>query len=181
MKSEERVVDPRFPIGKFQRPSSYNDSGRRRDIEVIEKLPGALRAAVKGLSDEQLETPYREGGWTVRQVIHHYADSHMNALIRFKLALTEEEPIVKTYDEKLWADLPDVAATPVEVSLSLVEGIHARWVALLRAMSETDFARAFKHPEHGVITLDFTLALYTWHCHHHVAHITELKKLRGWR
>ena len=181
MKTEERVVDPRFPIGKFQRPSSYSESGRRKSIDIIEKMPAALRAAVKGLAEEQLDTPYRDGGWTVRQVIHHYADSHMNALIRFKLALTEELPTVKTYDEKLWAELPDVAATPVEVSLKLVDGLHTRWVALLRAMKEADFARSFNHPEHGAITLDFTLALYAWHSDHHLAHITELKKQKGWR
>ena len=180
MKTEERVTDARFPIGKFQRPDSYSQGSRTASIAIIEKMPAALRAAVKGMSDAQLDTPYREGGWTVRQVIHHYADSHMNAFIRFKLALTESEPTVKTYDEKLWADLPDVAGTPVAVSLDLVESLHKRWVVLLRAMREADFARAFRHPEHGLITLDFTLALYTWHSQHHVAHITELKKQKGW-
>ena len=180
MKTED-AVDPRFPIGRFQRPTAYSESGRRQSIDIIGMMPARLRAAVKGLEREQLDTPYREGGWTVQQVVHHYADSHMNAVVRFKLALTETQPAVKTYDEKLWAELPDVAGTPVEVSLDLIEALHQRWVVLLRAMTEADFARAFSHPEHGLITLDFTLALYAWHCDHHVAHITELKKQKGWR
>ena len=174
------MTDPRFPIGKFQPPEQLTAAGRKSFIEDVAKVPNALRAAVKGMSDTQLDTPYRDGGWTVRQLVHHIPDSHMNAFIRFKLALTEEAPAIKTYEEKLWAELPDVKATPVEVSLTMVDALHARWVALLRAMKEADFARAFTHPEWGLITLDRTLALYAWHGKHHVAHITELKKAKGW-
>ena len=180
MKTED-ARDPRFPIGKFQPPTSVSSAERQASIDAIAAMPALLRAAVSGLSAEQLDTPYREGGWTVRQLIHHMPDSHMNAFTRFKLALTETEPLVKTYDEALWAELPDVAATPVEASLALVDALHQRWVVLLRAMQERDFARAFKHPEWGAITLERTLALYAWHSRHHVAHITELKKQKGWR
>jgi len=173
--------DPRYPIGKFQAPVRYDASGRATSIDAVAAVPSALRAAMQGLTAAQLDTPYRDGGWTVRQLVHHVADSHINAFIRFKLALTESEPTITAYDENLWARLPDVQGTPVEVSLSLVDALHARWVVLLRAMQEAEFARAFKHPERGLMTLDHTLAMYSWHGQHHVAHITELKKQKGWK
>jgi uncharacterized damage-inducible protein DinB len=132
-----------------------------------------LRAAVAGLSQEQLDTPYRPGGWTVRQVVHHVPDSHLNSYVRFKLALTEDAPTIKPYDEALWAQLPDAAATPIETSLALLEALHHRWVRMLESTSETDFLRAFRHPEIGMIRLDQNLAMYAWHGKHHVAHITS--------
>ena len=174
------AVDPRYPIGKFAPPKNFSAADRNASIGTIADAPAALRAAVKGLSDQQLDTPYRDGGWTVRQVVHHVPDSHMNAFIRFKLAMTEENPAIKTYEEQLWADLPDVRDTPIEVSLSLLESLHKRWVILLRGMKESDYSRAFKHPQWDLITLDRTLALYAWHSRHHVAHITELWKAKGW-
>lgn len=175
------VKDPRFPIGKFEAPKSFTAADRSSSIGTIGDTPSAMRAAVKGLTEQQLDTPYRDGGWTVRQVVHHVPDSHMNAFIRFKLALTEDNPVIKTYEEKLWADLSDVRDTPVEVSLALLEALHKRWVILLSGMKESDFSRAFKHPEWGLITLDRTLALYAWHSRHHVAHVMELRKQKGWK
>lgn len=137
--------------------------------------PARLRAAVSGLSEPQLDTPYRPGGWTVRQVVHHLPDSHINSYVRFKLALTEDTPTIKPYDEALWAKLPDAVATPIETSLRLMEGLHGRWVGLLESMSDTDFSRAFRHPEIGMVRLDQNLALYAWHGKHHVAHINSLR------
>jgi len=139
-----------------------------------------LRAAVAGLRPEQLDTPYRPGGWTVRQVVHHVPDSHMNSYMRFKLALTEDEPTIKPYDEKLWAELADTPATPVEVSLTLLESMHDRWVRLLRSLQDAHFERQFRHPELGVVRLDRNLALYAWHGKHHVAHITSLRERMSW-
>jgi hypothetical protein len=149
-------------------------------IEDIEQAPAALRSAIKNLSGEQIETPYRDGGWTVRQVVHHVPESHMNAYIRFKLALTEEEPTVKPYMEDRWADTPDVDSTPLEVSLAMMEPLHDRWVRLLRNMKPADWKRTFRHPELGLMPLERNLALYAWHGKHHVAHITELRKRMGW-
>ena len=150
-------------------------------IDVIAAAPARMREAVAGLSDGQLDTPYREGGWTVRQVVHHVPDSHLNAYIRLKLALTENEPTIKPYDEALWAQLDDVHTTPVETSLTLLESLHARWVGLLRAMKDKDFRRTFRHPEHeGAPTLDWLVAMYEWHSRHHVAHITSLRERMSW-
>jgi hypothetical protein len=149
-------------------------------IDDIEQAPAALRSAIKNLSGEQIETPYRDGGWTVRQVVHHVPESHMNAYIRFKLALTEEEPTVKPYMEDRWADTPDVDSTPLEVSLAMMEPLHDRWVRLLRNMKPADWKRTFRHPELGLMPLERNLALYAWHGKHHVAHITELRKRMGW-
>ena len=149
-------------------------------IEEMERLPAALRAAVRGLSPQQVETPYREGGWTVRQVVHHVPESHMNAYIRFKLALTEEQPTIKTYAEDLWAKLPDVESTPLEVSLTLLESLHGRFVHVLRSMQPEDWKRSFEHPQLGPMPLEKNLALYSWHGRHHLAHITELRKRMGW-
>ena len=175
------VQDLSYPIGKFAHSGVQTKDQRGAAIARIEKTPAQLRAAVLGLSAEQLDTPYRPGGWTVRQVAHHVPDSHMNAFIRTKLALTENEPTIKPYDEKAWAGLADVPATPIETSLALLEAVHERWVYILRAMADADFARTFRHPEHGVRTLDWMIALYAWHGPHHVAHITALRERKGWK
>ncbi len=150
-------------------------------IREIESTPGKLRAAVAGLSDEQLDSPYREGGWTVRQVVHHLPDSHMNAYVRFKLALTEDGPMIKPYIEDRWAELSDNQSTPLNVSLDLLGPLHARWGYLLRSMKEDDWKRGFRHPEYDkLVPLEKNLAIYAWHGKHHVAHITELRKRMGW-
>lgn len=172
--------DLRYPIGKAQLEARLDDGRRREMIDQIEETPARLRAAVAGLSPGQLDTPYRPGGWTVRQVVHHVPDSHLNAYIRFKLALTEEEPAIKTYDQARWAELPDTRAVPVEVSLVLLETLHRRWVALLRALSPADFERTLHHPDHGVINLNQLLGIYAWHGRHHTAHVTALRERMGW-
>jgi uncharacterized damage-inducible protein DinB len=174
-------MDPRYPVGKFENPKEVTHSLRQAAIEEIAAAPARVRAAVHGLSDGQLDTPYREGGWTVRQVVHHVADSHMNAYIRWRLALTETEPTIKPYEEAAWAKLEDAAHAPVEISLRLLEPLHERWVRMLRSVKPGEFARTFRHPEHGVQTLDWMLFLYAWHGRHHTAHITELKKQKGWK
>src|ERR1700704_1344556 len=174
-------TDLRFPIGKFKRPQVPLDAATRTSlIGEIEQMPAAMRALVGGLSDAQLDTPYRPGGWTVRQVVHHVPDSHLNAYIRFKLALTEEEPTIKPYAEDRWALLPDVQTTPIEVSMMLLECLHTRWMRLLRSLKPDDWKRTFRHPELGVMALEKTLALYAWHGRHHVAHITSLRERNGW-
>jgi uncharacterized damage-inducible protein DinB len=167
--------DLRYPIGRCN-PAATT---RAQQIETIRQLPARLREAVHGLSDAQLDTPYREGGWTVRQVVHHVADSHANAYIRFKLALTETNPTVKAYNEAAWAALPD-SRLPIEPSLSLTEGIHTRLTTLLESLSETDFEKTFQHPERGPMTLSANVALYAWHSLHHTAHITHLRQRMGW-
>jgi DinB superfamily len=172
--------DPRYPIGKFSFPTSTDEAQRKQFIEQIAQAPAALRAAVKGLNDKQIETPYRDGGWTVRQVVHHVPESHMNAYIRFKLALTEHEPTIKPYMEDLWAETEEVKTTPLKVSLVLLDSLHERWVRLLRSLKPEDWKRTFRHPELGTISLERNLALYSWHGRHHVAHITELRKRMGW-
>jgi hypothetical protein len=171
----------RYPIGKFRTEPEVTDTKRRRWIEEIAATPAQLRAAVHGLSVEQCDTPYRPGGWTVRQVVHHLPDSHLNAYVRFKLTLTEAEPPVKTYDEAAWAELSDGRTAPVEISLALLESLHHRWVLLLRSLTPADFARALRHPELGRVTLDTYLQMYAWHGRHHVAHITSLRQRLGWR
>lgn len=170
-----------YPIGKFERPETLSEEQRRASIASLAELPARLRAAVAGLTGAQLETPYRPGGWTVRQVVHHLPDSHMNSYVRFRLALTESEPTVKTYDEARWADLNDAKTAPIDPSLALLENLHLRWVTLLRSLSPTDWARTFRHPAIGLITLEQNLALYDWHGRHHVAHITSLRERQGWR
>ncbi len=172
--------DLRYPIGKFSAPASVSDADRAGFISDIAAAPARLRAAVGGLSATQIATPYRDGGWTVRQLAHHVPDSHMNAYIRFKLALTEEEPTIKPYEEARWAELADSAETPVEISLALLDALHTRWVTLLRAIKPADWSRKFRHPEMGPMTLERTLALYAWHGKHHVAHITALRQRNGW-
>ena len=178
------MADLRYPIGKFEwtPPETDEQMAQRRklSIDVLAKLPKNFHAAIEGLDEEKLDTPYRPEGWTVRQVVHHVPDSHLNAYIRFKLALTEFEPAIKTYKEDLWAKLPDSEHTPVETSLRLVHALHERWVTLLQAMTPEDFSRNLRHPELGVLSLDRMLALYAWHSAHHTAHITELRKRMGW-
>ena len=162
----------RYPVGKFVRVTTPLDRATREThLVTIEQLPSRVRALVAGLTDAQLETPYRPGGWTIRQVVHHVPESHMNAYVRFKLALTEEAPVIKTYEEQLWAELPDVKRCPVDVSVRLLEALHQRWVVLLRALSDADFARVFTHKEWGRVTIDEGLAMYAWHSRHHTAHI----------
>ena len=174
------MSDPRYPVGKFTYSNPPTDEQRKQMIDEIEQAPARLRAAVQDLSPQQLDTPYREGGWTVRQVAHHVPESHMNAYIRFKLALTEDEPTIKPYAEDRWAELPDVKSTPVEVSLALLDSLHDRWVRLLRAMKPDEWKRTFRHPELGIMPLEKNLALYSWHGRHHVAHVTDLRKRLGW-
>jgi uncharacterized damage-inducible protein DinB len=173
--------DPRYAVGKFNSPTGPQTSDERRLlIEQIAATPARMRAAVAGLSDAQLDTPYRDGGWTVRQVVHHVPDSHMNAYTRLKLALTEHEPTIKPYDEAAWAKLNDVRDTPVETSLLLLDTLHARWGTLLDALTDDDFERTLRHPDYGVMTLDWLVALYAWHGRHHVGHITSLRDRNGW-
>ncbi|MHB1861906.1 MAG: YfiT family bacillithiol transferase [Gemmatimonadaceae bacterium] len=175
-------MDLRYPIGRFERPAQLTTPERGALIDAIAAAPAALRAAVRGLSDAQLDTPYRPEGWTVRQVVHHVPDSHLNSYTRFRLALTEEQPTIKPYDEARWAELPDARGPLVAESLALLDALHARWVALLRAMSPAEFARTLVHPERpgAPMTLDMMVALYAWHGRHHVAHITALRDRMGW-
>lgn len=172
--------DLRYPIGKFHWPETVSPEERLRHIQTLAGAPARMREAVSGLSTEQLDTPCREGGWTVRQVVHHVPDSHMNSFIRCKLALTEAEPTIKPYDEAAWALLGDVAATPIDTSLQLLESLHERWVALLRGLSETDWKKQFRHPAIGLVSLEGNLALYAWHGDHHVGHILALRRRNGW-
>jgi uncharacterized damage-inducible protein DinB len=173
--------DPRYPIGPFRFQGDADQRQREQWIGEIAVAPGSLRAAVTGLSPTQLDTPYREKGWTVRQVVHHLPDSHLNAYTRIKLALTEDEPTIKPYEEARWAELPDARSGPVELSLTLLESLHRRWVLLLRELGPDHFRRRFRHPEHGrMIALDEVLAMYAWHGRHHVAQITSLRSRMGW-
>jgi DinB family protein len=174
------MEDLRYPVGRFQRPPSLEPKQRRAAIDTIAEAPTKLRTAVAGLADSQLDTPYRPEGWTVRQVVHHVPDSHLNAYTRFKLALTEDTPTIKPYDEAAWAKLEDSKSTPVATSLALLDAVHDRWVRILRAMSSADFSRTLMHPENGVMNLDQMLALYEWHSRHHVAHVTNLRQRSGW-
>ena len=174
------MTDLRFPIGKFTYNGPLTEEQKRTSLDQIAETPTKLRAAVKGLTEAQIDTPYRPGGWTVRQVIHHMPDSHLNAYVRFKLALTEDEPTIKPYAEDRWAELSDTKSTPIEVSLTLLESLHDRWVRLLRSLTPEDWKRTFRHPEMGPMTLEKTLALYAWHGTHHVAHVTALRERNGW-
>jgi hypothetical protein len=174
------MTDPRFPIGKFQPQVDTDESARRIYIDQIAACPENLRTAIHGLDDQQLDTPYRDEGWTLRQVVHHLADSHINSYIRFKFALTEDEPTIKSYDENSWANLSDARTAPVEVSLALLESLHRRWVLTLNAIKPADWQRTFRHPELGLLKLDINLALYAWHGRHHVAHITSLRERMNW-
>ena len=170
----------RYPIGKFTF-DGHDPAKRATWISDLRTAPAKLRGAVSGLSEAQLDTPYRVGGWTVRQVVHHLPDSHLNSYIRFRWAMTEDAPTIKAYDEARWAELPDAESAPVGLSLTLLEALHARWVVLLESLSEADYARHFVHPETGAeITLARNLALYSWHSRHHTAQITSLRERKGW-
>ena len=175
------TIDPRYPIGKFERRDKLSATDRRELIDQIAAAPQRLREAVHRLSEQQLDTPYRDGGWTVRQVVHHLPDSHMNAYMRTKLALTENEPVIRPYDEDAWAKLSDSRDTPIETSMTLFDALQGRWVTLLRSLDETHFARTLKHPEHlRIMSVDTVIGIYAWHGRHHVAHITSLRGRMGW-
>jgi hypothetical protein len=172
----------RYPVGRFKIPESFTTNEKEQWIRQIENLPSLLRMVTENLSDEQLDTPYREDGWTIRQVVHHLVDSHINSYCRFKLALTEETPAIRPYYEDRWAKLQDGSKGPVELSLSLLESLHRRWVYFLQRMDESDWDRKFFHPESKrEFSLKIILALYAWHCDHHLHHITNLKKRKGWK
>lgn len=171
----------RYPIGRFQMPENFSKEKINHWIQEIQDAPAQYRDLVNGWTDEQLDTPYRPEGWTIRQLIHHVADSHMNSYIRFKWTLTEYEPTIKAYDEKLWAELPEAKTATVVVSLGLIESLHARWCLMLKNLSEADWKKIFIHPESGKsISLETMVALYAWHSKHHIAHIAGLKELKGW-
>ncbi|HTV15174.1 MAG TPA: bacillithiol transferase BstA [Acidobacteriaceae bacterium] len=177
--SASPATDPRYPVGRFHR-NEADIENHAKSIATLAALPANLRAAVDGLSDAQVDTPYRDGGWTIRQLVHHVADSHMNACVRLRLALTEDWPTVKAYDEKLWAELSDARTAPIGISLELLEGLHARLVALLNSLTEEQWQRGYSHSENGRTRIAEAAALYAWHSRHHVAHITELRKRNGW-
>jgi hypothetical protein len=174
-------MDLSYPIGKFDFQQTVTPGQYRALIQDIAAAPALYRDAVRGFDDTQLDTPYRPGGWTVRQTVHHVADSHMNSFLRFRLALTEQEPTIKPYDQAAWGELADSRTGPVEPSLQLIESLHARWVLLLQTLSDADFARSFRHPELGLVRLDTNLALYAWHGRHHAAHIGGLRQRNGWK
>ncbi len=172
--------DLRYPIGKFRLEGEITEQQRQIWMDELTEAPSLLRAAVQGLSPQQLGTPYRPGGWTVRQIVHHIPDSHLNSYVRCRLALTEDEPIIKPYQEGRWAELADARSAPLEPSLALLESLHERWILLLRSLGPADWARIFHHPERGAMTLERNLALYAWHGRHHIAHITSLRQRMGW-
>ena len=174
------TLDLRYPIGRFAWEGPAGEAGRAALIDQIEQAPARVRAAVGRLSDPQVDTPYRPGGWTVRQVVHHLPDSHLNSYVRFRLALTEDEPVIQPYLEDRWAELADARTAPVEVSLVLLEALHRRWALLLRSLAPGDWARAFRHPALGLVPLEKNLALYAWHGRHHVAQIEALARRMGW-
>jgi hypothetical protein len=173
-------MDLRYPVGRFEFEGTLSEPDRRLLIDQIAATPEKMRAAVAGLNDKQLDTPYRPGGWTVRQVVHHVPESHLNSYIRFKLAMTEDQPTIKPYLEDRWAELEDARTAPVEMSLNLLESLHQSWVWFLRSLENSDFQRTFHHPELGLVSLDKNVALYAWHGRHHVAHITSLRERNGW-
>lgn len=177
---EKELNQLRYPIGKFSAPNEISAEQIKAYIKTIEDTPAKYKKAVQDLNEGQLDTPYRPDGWTIRQVVHHVPDSHLNSYVRFKLGLTENKPTIKPYDEAKWAELDDSKDTPVEVSLTLLESLHKRWAALLRSMTEKDFQKTIIHPERGEMRLDKLLALYDWHCKHHLAHIINLRKRMGW-
>ena len=175
------MKDLRFPVGRFiMEKEQLSDEQRFVLIDEIKDAPAQIHAAVRGLTDDQLDTPYRPGGWTARQVVHHLADSHLNGYTRFRLALIEQNPTIKPYEEARWAELDDARRAPPEVSLNLLESLHQRWILLLRSLKPDDFSRSFDHPDHGLVTLENALGLYAWHGRHHTAHITELRRREGW-
>jgi DinB superfamily len=170
----------RYPIGRYRAPETIGAADRENWMREIEALPQNLERAVAGLSDAQLDTPYRPGGWTVRQVVHHYADSHLNSYLRFRWAVTEAMTTLKTYDESVWAELPDAKTAPIELSLRLLDPLHARWVLLLRSFGDAEFQRKMKHPEWGEVSVEWLLGQYGWHSCHHVAQINRLREREGW-
>ena len=174
------IIDPIYPIGKHETPRTVSAAEQAVLVEQIAAVPARLRAAVERLSPSQLDTPYRPGGWTVRQVVHHIPDSHVNAYVRFKLAATEDEPTIRPYDEALWAELPEAKTGPIDLSLALLDALHERWVAAIRALPAASFERTFRHPDLGVMSLNQQLALYAWHGRHHTAQITALAARAGW-
>ncbi len=174
------MPDPRYPIGKFSYSGPLTAEQKHECLNHIEQAPTLLRAALHGLSDQQLNTPYRDGGWTLRQLAHHVPDSHMNSYIRFKLALTEENPTIKPYMEDVWAELPEAKHAPIEMSLALLDSLHQRWTLMLRELTDAEWKRTFRHPELGPMTLEKNLALYAWHGRHHTAHVTSLRQKMGW-
>lgn len=174
------MSDPRYPLGPFERPTAITPALRAEAVAQIAAAPAALRAAVAGLDAAQLDTPYRDGGWTVRQLVHHMPDSHLNAYVRFKWATTEQSPAIKVYDEKGWAELADSLTADPEISLALFAALHGRWVAFLHTFGEPEWKRSFVHPKAGEMSLETTAMLYAWHGRHHVAHITELRRRLGW-
>jgi len=173
--------DPRYPIGRFSPPAGeITPQDLQAAIDAIAALPSELRAETSGLTEEQLESPYREGGWTVRQLVHHVADSHLNSYARFRKALTEVEPLIFAYDEKAWAELPDARHESIGISLEMLDAIHRRWTILLRSLTPEQWKRTFRHPEKGLMRLDATALLYAWHGHHHLAHVTNLRQRGNW-
>lgn len=177
----ETLEQLKYPVGRFEFDGYESEADRQLAIESFYMVPFILRGEVENLDNTQLDTPYREGGWTIRQVVHHLPDSHINCYIRFKLALTEDTPTIKPYNEKLWAELFDASKSNIDVSLDLLEAIHRKMDVLLRSMRSENFQREFFHPEtNGTITLEKTLALYEWHGRHHIAHVTSLKQRMGW-
>jgi hypothetical protein len=175
------MSDPRYPIGKYSFPGAVTPDHRKEWMAEIAATPERLRDAVMGLNDQQLDTPYREGGWTLRQVAHHLPDSHVNSYMRYRLALTEQNPTIRTYQEDKWAELTDAKRAPVDLSLTLLDAVHRRWLILLASMSESDFQRTLYHPEHQkTLTLDWMTGMYAWHGRHHVAHITSTRERMGW-
>ena len=178
---EEKELNAlRYPIGRFSPPKEITTEHIKNYIKTIEEAPAKFRKAVQDLNDNQLDTPYRPNGWTIRQVVHHVPDSHINSYVRFKLGLTEDKPTIKTYEEAKWAELGDSKDTPIEVSLNLLDSLHKRWVILLKSMSENDFRKPINHPEYGEMGMNKLLALYDWHCRHHLAHVINLKNRMGW-
>lgn len=180
MASEQKVADLRYPVGEFEYAGVMTAHERNQNLDVLAAAPALFRQAAGSLTESQLDTPYRPGGWTVRQVVHHVADSHMNSYIRFRLALTEDDPVIKPYAENLWAELPDAKGPMVETSLCLLECLHKRWIALLRALSPEQWRRTFRHPEYGGMSLEKALAMYVWHSRHHLAHINNLRERMRW-
>ena len=174
------MTDPRYPIGKFSYDGPLTTKQKQQYMTDIKETPARLRAALDALSDQQLDTPYREGGWTLRQVAHHVPDSHMNSYIRCKLALTENDAVIKPYMENLWAELPESRHAPIEISLALLDSLHERWILVLRELTEAQWKRTFRHPALGPMSLEKNLALYSWHGRHHVAHVTSLREKMGW-
>jgi DinB superfamily len=173
--------DPRYPVGPFAAPAgSLSEAARAGLIAEVKAAPQAFRAALAGLTPPQLDTPYRPGGWTLRQVAHHVPDSHLNAYVRFRLALTEDKPTIKTYAEDRWAELPEARTAPVELSLDLLEALHRRFVLLLENMSAAEWSRQLTHPDHGLVGLEWMLAMYAWHGRHHTGHVTSLRRRQGW-